>query len=49
MAYSRGQSNAKGGGRLAETLQFHRIIDSQTEQMPTYVGFCSIHTSCVKL
>ena len=33
MAYSRGQANAKGGGGLAETLQFHRIIDSQTERM----------------
>ena len=33
MAYLRGQSNAKGGGGLAETLQFHRIIDSQTERM----------------
>ena len=33
MAYSRGQANAKGGGGLAETLQFHRIIDSQTERI----------------
>ena len=33
MAYSRGQANAKGGGGLAETLQFHRIIDSQTKRM----------------